>query len=124
MSYAGPARHAGRAPEGRVLAGRSTDAAGSKSRRNLPPASTARRASSDDSGRMLGFAAGIALGIVVGAGAALLFAPQTGADTRRGLFRRARRLRDRGEDAWDGLRRELRKARRRRSRAADEPASE
>jgi gas vesicle protein len=65
---------------------------------------------------LLGFAAGIAVGVVIGAGAALLLAPQSGADVRRSLARRARRLRFRGEDAWDGLRRELRKAARRRQR--------
>ena len=65
---------------------------------------------------MLGFAAGVVLGIVVGAGAALLLAPNSGADVRRQLARRARRLRHSGEDAWDGLRRELRRAVRRRER--------
>ena len=120
MSYAGPARRAARASEAPTA--KSTDA--SRVRRGSAP--PARRSANHESGQMLGFAAGIALGIVVGAGAALLFAPQTGSDTRRGLARRARRLRDRGEDAWDGLRREFRRARRRRAlaKAADPEGSE
>jgi len=54
-----------------------------------------------------------------------LLAPQSGTDARRHLARRARRLRDRGEDAWDGLRRELRRAARRRGhRHEDEDEGE
>ena len=46
---------------------------------------------------------------------ALLFAPQTGEDTRRALIAdRGRRLADRGQDVWDDLRDELGDARRRR----------
>jgi gas vesicle protein len=64
------------------------------------------------------------LGAFLGAGIALLVAPQTGADTRRALARKGRRLKVRGRDAWDDLRVELRRiARRRRRRAARDQAT-
>ena len=78
------------------------------------------------------FASGTLLGAVVGAGAALLLAPQAGDATRRDLARQGRRLRSRTADAWDDLRDELqwaarrgrrrleRSLRRRRLRRADE----
>jgi gas vesicle protein len=53
------------------------------------------------------FATGTLLGAVVGAGAALLLAPQAGEETRRDLARQGRRLRARTADAWDDLRDEL-----------------
>src|SRR5205823_10338052 len=59
------------------------------------------------------FAAGAVLGITLGAGAALLFAPQSGERTRHDIARRGRRLRSRTADAWDDLRHELRFAARR-----------
>jgi YtxH-like protein len=59
------------------------------------------------------FATGTILGAVVGAGAALLFAPQTGQETRRDIARQGRRLRSRTADAWDDLRDELQWAARR-----------
>lgn len=70
-------------------------------------------------------AAGVALGLLVGVGLALLLAPETGADTRRLIRRKVRKLRGRGEDAWDDLRLELRKARRqlRRARLLKEDAA-
>jgi len=66
------------------------------------------------------FAAGIALGLAVGVGTALLFAPQTGEETRYAIARRARRLRHRGGDAWEDLRRELGRAAKRRIRSVRE----
>ena len=59
------------------------------------------------------FTAGAILGAVVGAGAALLLAPQSGARTRHNLARRGRHLRTRTADAWEDLRHELRYAARR-----------
>ena len=59
------------------------------------------------------FATGALLGATVGAGAALLFAPQSGARTRHDLARQSRHLRARTADAWDDLRHELRYAARR-----------
>lgn len=64
-----------------------------------------------------GFAAGLMLGLVVGAGFALLFAPEQGQKTRGRLRRRVRSL---SEDAREGLdragsrtRKELQRRRRR-----------
>ena len=59
------------------------------------------------------FAAGAVLGAAIGAGAALLFAPQSGARTRHNIARRGRHLRTRTADAWEDLRHELRYAARR-----------
>jgi len=59
------------------------------------------------------FASGVAVGLTVGAGVALLMAPQSGRETRRDLVKRGRRLRRRAADAWDDLRHELRQAARR-----------
>jgi gas vesicle protein len=56
------------------------------------------------------FAAGALLGAALGAGAALLLAPQSGAETRHNLARRGRHLRARTATAWDDLRHELRYA--------------
>ena len=60
------------------------------------------------------FAAGLACGVVLGAGLALLFAPQRGDHTRRRLQRRLERLREHTADSItraDALRRELRRRR-------------
>ena len=59
------------------------------------------------------FGAGVALGITVGAGLALLTAPQSGAETRADIGRSAhsarRAVRGAGTDAWNGVRSELRR---------------
>jgi hypothetical protein len=62
-------------------------------------------------------ATAVAVGLLLGAGVALLFAPQRGVETRRDLRRRARQMRLRGADAWEDLRLELRHARRQLKRA-------
>ena len=93
MSYAGPASRGNRAP-----------ALGSRS--PAPSAST-----SPDPGIVL--AAGVAIGLVVGAGAVLLLAPQSGPETRHAIARSGRRLARRGRDAWSDLRYELRRYERR-----------
>jgi hypothetical protein len=66
----------------------------------------------------MALAAGITIGLVVGAGAVLLFAPRSGEDTRHAIARSGRHLARRGRDAWSDLRYELRryerKSRRRR----------
>ena len=60
------------------------------------------------------FGAGLALGLALGAGAALLAAPQTGEETRAALRSRARRIKRsttrRSRDAWSELGDELRGA--------------
>ena len=66
-----------------------------------------------DWGRVGAFGAGIALGALFGAGAALLYAPQSGRATRAVLRKRARGFTSSAEDAWDDLGRELRGAARR-----------
>lgn len=50
------------------------------------------------------FVVGLAVGALLGAGVALLFAPDRGVNTRRKLGRRIRQLRDRGGDSVDALR--------------------
>lgn len=52
-------------------------------------------------GRVGALAAGIVIGAVIGAGAALLLAPQSGRETRKSMSRAARRGRDRAAEAWD-----------------------
>ena len=47
--------------------------------------------------------AGLVIGALVGAGAALLFAPQSGEETRLAIGRRARHAGYRARDAWDDL---------------------
>ena len=56
------------------------------------------------------FGAGIAVGVLIGAGAALLFAPQSGLETREDIVRGTRDFGFRATDAWDDLREELRHA--------------
>ncbi|MEP6763457.1 MAG: YtxH domain-containing protein [Gemmatimonadaceae bacterium] len=69
-----------------------------------------KRSSSADGARMLGI--GLLLGAVVGATAALLYAPATGTETRRMLRSNARRLAKQGggiiEDTWSDAERAAR----------------
>lgn len=60
-----------------------------------------------DWGKPGAFGAGFALGLIAGVGSALLFAPQSGEETREILGERARRLRRRVVDEWDDLRDEM-----------------
>jgi hypothetical protein len=62
--------------------------------------------------------AGLLIGALVGAGAALLLAPQSGAQTRTTLRRKARVARYRANDAWDDLAGELAAVARRGGRRA------
>jgi hypothetical protein len=55
------------------------------------------------------FAAGIAVGAVLGAAIALLIAPATGEQTRHTISRRVRKLRG-DDDVWDELAEELERA--------------
>jgi len=61
---------------------------------------------------------GVLAGALVGAGVALLLAPQSGEETRELIAGRARRLGNRADAGWDDLRDELRRLRRRSRRAA------
>lgn len=120
MSYAGPTRASTASPRG----GRSGATAGSRSSR--APSPTSRRPAetpdfTDGAGEtnwqeVALFGAGLALGVILGAGGALLTAPRTGAETRAIIGARAARLRRttarRSQSAWDDLRDELRQARR------------
>jgi len=76
------------------------------------------------SGKARTFAAGLILGALVGAGLALLLAPQSGAETRRELGRRARRLADETRDRYDEAKRRLRRAREHRQQAREEATAE
>jgi hypothetical protein len=58
------------------------------------------------------FLAGLGIGLAVGAAVAILLAPQSGADTRRSLRRRGRRMKSRASDAWEDLRTELARTKR------------
>ena len=73
-------------------------------------------ANGDDHSRTLAFGAGIAVGALLGAGIALLLAPQSGKATRAYIARGARRIPDRARDSWDDLGDELRLALRRRTK--------
>ena len=59
------------------------------------------------------FGLGMALGALLGGGAALLLAPQSGEEVRADIGRRARGMRAEARDAWDDLRDELEWAARR-----------
>ncbi len=61
---------------------------------------------------------GILAGALVGAGVALLLAPQSGEETRERIATRARRMGTRADEGWDDLRDELRRLRRRSRRVA------
>ena len=61
---------------------------------------------------------GLIAGVVIGAGVALLLAPQSGEDTRAALGRRARRIRH-DDGIWDRFGRELRRAASLRRKAAN-----
>lgn len=87
--------------------------AGEKGRIHAPPNSPRRNES-----RPFGaLATGLTIGLLVGAGVALLFAPRLGKDIRRTLGRGMRRTQLRGRDAWEDLRLELNHARRQLKRA-------
>jgi len=111
MSYAGPASRGSRASEMQLVATRSaaTGSSGGQGARPRAQTSTPRE------GRATVFTAGLLVGLTVGAGIALLFAPQTGVETRQALTRRGRRLRRRGANAWEDLRDELHRVARRKT---------
>ena len=118
MSYAGPSRTSAASHR----ASRTTSAGGSRSSR-ASAASAYIPAASESNGEtdwqeVALFGAGLALGVILGAGGALLTAPRTGAETRAALGARAARIRRStvrsSQNAWDELRDELRQAKRNR----------
>ena len=76
-------------------------------------------AESGGSGRLGGFAIGLTLGALVGAGVALLLAPASGNVTRRRLKRKLDHARELASDGIDELRRKARRELRRRTESAD-----
>jgi gas vesicle protein len=73
-----------------------------------------------DDHRARTFLAGLAIGALVGAGVALLFAPQSGEETRRTVTRRATHLARAARDRYDDVKDKLRRARREKGRAEDD----
>ena len=69
---------------------------------------------SQSTGRRPGvtFLAGLGLGIAIGAAAGLLLAPRSGAETRKALRTRGRKVKNRARDAWEDLRLEMEATRR------------
>ena len=57
----------------------------------------------DHEANVLNFVSGLLLGAVIGAGVALLTAPQSGRRTRRRIQRTAVDLRENATDRWDDL---------------------
>jgi len=118
MSYAGPSRASTASQRASRTA---TPPAGRSSRSRAAsayiPANTGSNGETDWQEVAL-FGAGLALGVILGAGGALLTAPRTGAETRAVLGARAARLRRStvrsSQNAWDDLRDELRQAKRNR----------
>jgi hypothetical protein len=68
--------------------------------------------------RLGALGAGVAIGVLVGAGIAMLTTPLTGEEARELIGETSRRARRQAVDRWDDLRLELRRAARRGRRAA------
>lgn len=66
----------------------------------------------DEGGTARPFAAGLLIGGLLGAGLALLFAPQSGADTRRMIRKKAKKIAVTAEDRFDDVKGRIRQARR------------
>ncbi len=111
MSFAGPILRRARSRANGALMTEPTD------RGPLAPSSRRSAVDSDRPNRALIFAAGIAVGALLGAAAALLTAPQSGEDTRRALTRQSKRLARRSRemlgDVGDEFRRQRSAVRRR-----------
>jgi len=111
MSFAGPILRRARSRANGALLTEPTD------RGSLAPSSRRSALDADRPNRALIFAAGIAVGALLGAAAALLTAPQSGEDTRRALSRQSKRLARRSRemlgDVGDEFRRQRSAVRRR-----------
>jgi gas vesicle protein len=62
----------------------------------------------DDDARVLNFVSGLICGAAIGAGVALLMAPDSGKKTRKRISRAADDLREDASDRWDDLADEVR----------------
>jgi gas vesicle protein len=93
--------------------GDGTRLAGARAPASGTPASARDGEGEIDWERVAVFGTGIAFGVALGAGVALLFAPQSGAATRAAIARSGSRWAHQGRDAWEDLRVELQWAARR-----------
>jgi gas vesicle protein len=120
MSYAGPSRSQPVNP--------SSTAPGSRRATGPVPRRGADDTHETDWQQVALFGAGLALGIALGAGIAMLTAPQSGeetrADLRRFATRKRRALGRRSNEAWLDLRAELRGAKRALARRKAQRAAE
>jgi gas vesicle protein len=67
----------------------------------------------EEQGSTRPFVSGLLLGALIGAGLALLFAPQSGEETRRIIRRKTKKLAAEAQDRYDDLTDRVRRARRR-----------
>ena len=67
----------------------------------------------DEHGGARTFAAGMLIGALIGAGVALLFAPQSGAETRRFIRKKAKKLAAGAQDRFDDVKDRIKSARQR-----------
>lgn len=110
--------YAGKVTRGRLVSrGPRSEEAPSRGMRGAPR-STEHAWPETDWKEVAIFGAGVALGLALGAGTALLFAPRSGRETRQSIARAGRGATRRTHDAWDDLRYELRRAARRGRHAA------
>lgn len=73
----------------------------------------------EDDYSAVSFVSGLLLGVAVGAGLALLMAPQSGRRTRRALVRSVEDVTDTASDRWDDMTDEVRAAVRSRRKNLD-----
>jgi len=99
MAYAPPSTRRARSAAEPVSKSLGTPSAGKRGTSRLAVESPHRRPGT--------FLACLFVGLAVGAAAALLLAPHSGAETRRALRQRGRRVRNKATDAWEDVRLEL-----------------
>ncbi len=115
MSYAGPASRSRGTPRRPGASAPSTRSIAASPVTEHPAADEEGEYHETDWQQVAIFGAGLALGLALGAGAALLTAPQSGEETRAALRGRAKRIgrstSRRSRDAWAELSDELQSAR-------------
>lgn len=62
----------------------------------------------EDDGRLFNFLSGLVCGAAIGAGVALVMAPDSGRKTRKKISRAAEDLRENAQDRWDDIADEVR----------------